>query len=98
MWCIWQKKHTVIELLRNSLQLKRIYKIFKVQTFLFKLFGFFAQNKVQYKKCVIQRTKDLNTEIEPLEFFSSNQNKIFIIRVKHTCTHSKYHFNSDLCV
>lgn len=89
------KKHTVMELLRNSLPLHLIYKIFKVRTSLFKLIGFFAQNKVQYTKCDIQKTKDLNTEIGTFSicFFISKQN------IFNTCqTHSKYRFNSTLCV
>lgn len=67
-----------MELLRNSLLFKLIHEIFKVQTSKFKLFGFFAQNKVEYKKCDIQRTKDLNTEIGSFRmfFFKSKQNII----------------------
>lgn len=73
-----------MELLRNSLLFKLIYEIFKILTSLFKLFAFFAPNKVQYKKCDIQRTKDLNTEIGTFRIFPSNQKTIFLIRVKHT--------------
>lgn len=77
-----------MELLRNSIPLKLIYKIFKVRTSLYKLFGFFAQNKVQYNKCDIQRTKDLNTEIGTFRicFFKPKQN------IFNTCKTHIYKF------